>query len=117
VGWNGSKWVTIPSIVDEYSIQGNISSLISGSMSSNTEVDSSIYSAFSLGTSKTTITNEQIPNRLEFLTQINQSNLYLETLSKITAIEMYVIKGNQIINKKVGGECTYNMPVQYEESI
>jgi hypothetical protein len=45
VGWDGSAWVTI-SIVDEYSIQGEISSLVSGSISSNAQLDLSIYSAF-----------------------------------------------------------------------
>lgn len=117
VGWNCSKWVTIPSIVDEHSILGDISSLNSGSISSNTEVDLSIYSAFSIGTSKTTVTNEQIPNRIEFLTYINQNNLYVEASSKITAIEIYDITGNQVKNEKVGGEHTYTTPFQYEESI
>jgi hypothetical protein len=43
VGWDGSAWVTIPSIVR--SIQGEISSLVS-TYSSNAQLDLSIYSAF-----------------------------------------------------------------------
>jgi hypothetical protein len=34
IGWNGSKWILIPSIVDEYSIRGE-SSLVSGSIISS----------------------------------------------------------------------------------
>jgi hypothetical protein len=60
VGWDGSAWVTIPSIVDEYSIQ-EISSLVSGSISSNAQLDLSIYSAFSLGaTTKQLLVAESI---------------------------------------------------------
>jgi hypothetical protein len=116
VGYNGSTWVTIPSSVDEYSILGEISNLGYGSISTNKEIDLSAYSAFSLGTAKTT-TNEQISNEIEYLTYINESNLYIEASSKIIAVEIYDIMGNKLINEKVDGQYTYNTPFQHEEAV
>jgi hypothetical protein len=47
-GWNGTKWVQIPSTVDVTAITGGASSLTSGSITSNSNVVLSGFSAFTL---------------------------------------------------------------------
>lgn len=49
VGYDGSKWVEIPSVVDGTSILGGASSLTSGSITTTSSVDLTDYSYFSLG--------------------------------------------------------------------
>jgi hypothetical protein len=116
IGWNGSKWLVVPSIVDKYSIRGE-SSLVSGSISSNAEVDLSTFSAFSLGALLKTTTPEIIQKQIEYITYINKNQFYIDASSRITAIEIYDITGNKVIHQKVGAQYSYNMPFQYEESI
>jgi hypothetical protein len=112
IGWNGSKWVVILSTVDQYSMRGE-SSLTSGSISSNSEVDLSVFSAFSLGATKT----EQIPTKTEFIIYINQNKLYIESSARISDVEIYDIMGNRVISEKVATPYKYNMPFQYEEAV
>ncbi len=47
-GWNGTKWVQIPSTVDATSITGGPSTLSTGSISSNTNIDLTTFSSFTL---------------------------------------------------------------------
>ena len=49
VGWNGTAWVEIPSVVDTTSVLGTTSTLTAGSITSEAPVTTSGYSAFSLG--------------------------------------------------------------------
>ncbi len=49
-GWDGSKWVQIPSILDTTSILSTTSSLSEGSITSTYDVVLSNYSAYTLGT-------------------------------------------------------------------
>jgi hypothetical protein len=58
LGYDGTKWVLIPSTVDATSILGGISTLLEGSITSDAIVNLNSYSAFTLGsisTSNTTI--------------------------------------------------------------
>lgn len=49
VGYDGTKWVAIPSVVDGTSILGGLSSMTAGSITTSASVDLSAYSYFSLG--------------------------------------------------------------------
>lgn len=49
IGYDGTKWVEIPSTIDTISILGGSSSLTSGSVTSTGTVDLSIYKYFSFG--------------------------------------------------------------------
>lgn len=50
VGWDGSKWVRIPSTVDATSILNSPSSLMNGSITSNEPVIPNTYTVYTLGT-------------------------------------------------------------------
>ncbi|TLP80292.1 hypothetical protein [Maribacter sp. ACAM166] len=113
VGWNGSVWVTIPSMVDEYSLLGELSSLNSGSISTNSEVDLSVYSAFSLGT---TIEQQLItlPNIVEVIVFVNKNRLFIETSQPLKTLRVHDIAGNLIFFKKLNGVLKHNQPFNYD---
>lgn len=50
IGWNGTSWNEIPSVVDATSFLGGSSSLTTGSITSTSAVDLTTYNYFSLGT-------------------------------------------------------------------
>jgi hypothetical protein len=52
LGWNGSSWNEIPSVVDTTSFLGGSSSLTTGSIASTSPVDLATYSYFTLGIKK-----------------------------------------------------------------
>ncbi|MFV8464853.1 hypothetical protein [Flavobacterium sp. LB1P62] len=115
VGWDGSKWVPIPSTIDVSSLLGEKSSLVSGSISSNTIVDLSLYSAFSLGSSsKPTLRNSSSSECTVF---INESRLIIQSSSRITGIAIYDITGKKIVSEKLDGEYKYNMEFSHEEAV
>lgn len=109
VGWNGSAWITIPSIVDQYSIQGEISSLVSGSISSNEALDLSTYSAFSLGNTTKQLTVTKF-NKVELLVYLNNNRLFIETSLPITALIIYDIMGKKIFSERLNGNLKYDKP-------
>ncbi len=49
VGWNGSKWVKIPSVVDAVSLWGGTSNLSSGSMTAVSPIVPNTYLAYTFG--------------------------------------------------------------------
>jgi hypothetical protein len=118
VGWNGSKWVVIASLVDEYSILGSISSLVSGSISSNETVDLSAYSAFSLGT--TTATKQlQVPDfdTVELIAYANKNKLFISASLPITALIVYDIMGKVILSEHLNGALKHELPFYHAEEV
>ena len=116
VGWNGSAWVTIPSKIDEYSILGEISSLDSGSISSNTEVDLSAYSAFSLGTTTKQLLVPKF-DKVELTAYINKSRLFIEASLPITALTIYDILGKKIFSEQLNGALKYEKPFNHADEM
>jgi len=55
VGWDGSKWVNIPSAVDATSVLGGSSSLTTGSITTNASITPDTYTAYTLGYTGTTL--------------------------------------------------------------
>ncbi|TLP80294.1 hypothetical protein [Maribacter sp. ACAM166] len=113
VGWNGSVWVAIPSMVDEYSLLGELSSLDSGSISTNEELDLSAYSAFSLGT-RTEQLLVTLSNKAEVIVYVNKHILYIEATQPLKTLVVHDISGKQIILKNIDGGLTYNRPFNYD---
>jgi hypothetical protein len=116
VGWNGSAWVTIPSVIDEYSILGEISSLVSGSISSNIEVDLSAYSAFSLGTTTKQLLVPKF-DKVELTAYVNKSRLFIEASLPITALIIYDILGKKIFSEQLNGTLKYEKPFNHADEI
>ena len=115
-GWNGSAWVAIPSIIDEYSILGEISSLVSGSISSNKEVDLSAYSAFSLGTTTKQLLVPKF-DKVELTAYLNKSRLFIEASLPITALFIYDILGKKIFSEQLNGTLRYEKPFNHADEI
>jgi hypothetical protein len=116
VGWNGSAWVTIPSIIDEYSILGEISTLVSGSISSTAAVDLSAYKAFSFGTATKQLL-VPIFEKIELTAYVNKNRLFIEASLPITALVIYDISGRRIFSELLNGDLKYNQPFNYADEI
>lgn len=116
VGWNGSAWVIIPSTVDEYSILGEISSLVSGSISSNAAVDLSAYTAFTFGTA-TKLLSVPTLDKVELLVYVNKNRLFIEASQPITALVIYDSTGKKIVSQLLNGNLKYDMPFNYANEI
>ncbi len=116
VGWNGSAWVTIPSIVDEYSMLGEISSLVAGSISSKAAVDLSAYTAFSFGTATKQLL-VPIFEKIELTAYVNKNRLFIEASLPITALVIYDISGRKIFSELLNGDLKYNQPFNYADEI
>jgi len=116
VGWNGSAWVIIPSTVDEYSILGEISSLVAGSISSNAVVDLSAYTAFSFGTATKQLCIPTL-DKVELLAYVNKNRLFIEASLPITALVIYDSMGKKIVSQLLNGNLKYDMPFDYANEI
>jgi hypothetical protein len=116
VGWNGSAWVKIPSTVDEYSILGEISSLVSGSISSDAAVDLSAYSAFSFGSVVKPLLFPTF-NKVELTAYVNKNRLFIEASLPITALVIYDLMGKKIFSEHLNGDFKYNQPFNYADGI
>ncbi|TLP80295.1 hypothetical protein [Maribacter sp. ACAM166] len=113
VGWNGSVWVAIPSMIDEYSLLGKLSSLNSGSISTNEEVDLSAYSVFSLGTSTEEVL-VTLSNKVEVIVYVNKNRVFIEASQPLKTLIVHDIAGKLIFSKKLDGGLTYNQPFNYD---
>jgi hypothetical protein len=116
VGWNGSKWVTIPSNIDQSSILGKSSDLDSGSIRSNSIVGLLSYTAFSLGTLATALDIPEFDKK-EVIAYINESVLSIESSFRITGVVIYDITGKIISSEKLYGEFKYNKPFYHAEAV
>jgi hypothetical protein len=65
VGWDGSKWVVIPSTVDVTSLLGGASSLTSGSITTNATVSPNTYNVYTLGSAITCVAGTAAPIIIE----------------------------------------------------
>ena len=116
VGWNGFAWIPIPSTVDEFSILGEASSLVSGSISSNAVLDLNAYSAFSLGTvsKKQEIAKD---DKIKVIAFAKGNRLVIESSLPITSLSIYNISGKQIFTKHLDGSKKYDQPFNYPQTL
>jgi hypothetical protein len=117
VGNNGAAWVTIPSIVDEYSILGEISNLGYGSITSNKEVDLSAYSAFSFGTTTTKQLSVAKFEKVELMAYVNNNRLAIKASLPITALIVYDMTGKQTASERLNGDLEYDIPFNHADGI
>jgi hypothetical protein len=113
VGWNGLKWIIIPSTIDSESIEGEVSSIHSGSISSTTGLNLSNYSAFSLGSMINSAENTDI----KLIAYFNNNKLYIEASQPITALVIYDVLGQKIVAEKINGDFKYNRPFDHAEAV
>jgi hypothetical protein len=112
VGWNGSNWVKIPSIVDENSILGEISTLNSGSISTNAALNLSNYSAFSLGTKAKKIVVPEF-SKAEIIVYINNNTLFIEATRPLKTLIVHDVTGKLILMHNLNGGQKYNYPFNH----
>jgi hypothetical protein len=116
VGWNGFAWIVIPSTVDEFSILGEASNLVSGSISSNSALDLNTYSAFSLGT----VSQKQeiaVVDKIQVIAFAKRNRLIIESSLPITGLSIYNIAGKQIFTQQLDGSKKYDQPFNYPQTL
>lgn len=116
IGWDGSAWVIIPSIVDEYSILGEISNLDYGSISSNKKIDLSLYSAFSLGSTTKQLSVPE-SDKVELMVYLNYNRAFIKASVPITGLIIYEISGKKIFSKRLNGELQYDFPFNNADGV
>jgi len=116
VGWDGTNWMPIPSSVEEVSFEDQKSTIDSGSIRSNGNINLKAYSAFSLGGSTSKLTIPKF-NPISLTTFINKSHFYLESNSRIKAFTIYDITGKRVATIPLPGSLKWDMPFYHEEGV
>jgi hypothetical protein len=116
IGWNGSAWVIIPSIVDEYSILGETSNLDYGSISSNKKIDLSAYSAFSLGSTTKQLLVPEF-DKVELMVYLNYNRAFIKASLPITGLIIYEISGKKIFSQRLNGDLQYDFPFNNADGV
>lgn len=116
VGWNGFAWIAIPSTIDEFSILGESSNLVSGSISSNAVLDLKAYSAFSLGnvSKKEEIVKD---DKIKVIAFAKGNRLFIESSLPITGLAIYDVSGRQIFKQQLDGSKKYDQPFNYPQTL
>ncbi len=117
VGYNSATWVTIPSIVDEYSILGEISNLGYGSITSNKDIDLSGYSAFSLGTTTTKQLSVAQFEKIELTAYANKNRFSIKASQPITALIVYDMTGKKILSERLNADLEYDIPFNHADGV
>jgi hypothetical protein len=104
VGWNGKSWVAIPSIADNNSILGEISSLESGSITSIPNFNLADFSIFTFGKKETPA------EPIQFSIYVWQNTLYVDSSQPIDSLIVYTLWGQKLFEKKIAPTEHYYTP-------
>lgn len=99
VGYDGAKWVKIPSLVDATSILGGSSSLTSGSLSTLATVNLNNYKYFSIGADAALSTFQFDLNGYKVYTR--DSELRILSYDEMTNVEVFDLTGKVVFESKI----------------
>lgn len=116
VGYDGQSWVSIPSTVDEFSIFGELSTLVSGSIRSNTVVDLTKYSAFTVGR---IFQQEDFveSSAARVVASANENRLVIQSSLPIKSFAVYDLMGKKILAQRPKGEYRIDLPFDHAKAI
>lgn len=115
VGYDGTKWVKIPSIVDAVSILGGASTLSSGSITSSSDINLTNFKYFSIGADVTLNNPEFTPT--VFTAYILDQQLNIKCNQNITGLEVFDITGKKIFESRVENTNEYLAPFYYAQGV
>lgn len=114
-GYDGTKWVRIPSSVNAISILGGSSTLTSGSLSTLTSVNLNNYKYFSIGADATLSTSPfNLSNNNIY---IKDKELRLTSNIEMTYVEVFDLTGKRVFESKINHLKEYNTPFYIPKSI
>ena len=117
VGYDGSKWVKIPSAVDPLFLgTGAASSIETGSITSTTAVDLSAYEFFSLGIDATTLSNPKFKAN-GVVAYLNNNVIALQSSLPLTGIEVYDLTGRKILESKINNTLNSTTPFHFPTAV
>ena len=115
VGWRkGGAWEKIPSTIDVTSFVGATSTLAEGSITSDSVVDLSLYSAFSLGSKGTTLANPDFNSYIS-MANIKDGTLDVNATIGMTEIQVYDLTGKLIQVENAEGGLSLSKPFNFAE--
>ena len=115
VGWRkGGAWEKIPSSIDATPFVGATSTLAEGSITSNSVVDLSLYSAFSLGSKGTTLANPDFNSYIS-MANIKDGTLDVNATIGMTEIQVYDLTGKLIQVENAEGGLSLSKPFNFAE--
>ena len=115
-GYDGAKWVEIPSAVDATSILGTASSLNSGSISSAATVDLTAYKYFTFAVKDRTLANPYFDAK-NILAYINRQMLKISTSIPMTNVTIYDIKGSLVTEISINNQLELANPFEFAQGI
>jgi hypothetical protein len=105
VGWNGTAWVEIPATVDAAPFYGGASStLTSGSIKTNTAIDLTPYSAFTLG-AKNTLSSSDFSGGIQTI-YLNNNQLNIVTSDEMETVQVYDVTGRMVASYNANNQTT-----------
>ncbi len=131
-GYDGTKWVEIPSIIDTSSILGGDSSLTSGSITSIETVNLNVYKYFSMGVKENslaqiepTITNPVVNSAKENIELdtiavkgiIKNQQITIKTSAPMATIQIFDTTGKKIFESKIENSTEFNAPFNNPQAI
>ena len=114
-GYDGAKWVEIPSAVDATSILGGASSLNSGSISSAAAVDLTAYKYFTFAT-KATLSNPDFDLK-RVVASINRQTLKISSSVPMTNVTIYDINGRMVTESRLINQLELAQPFDFAQGI
>jgi hypothetical protein len=115
VGYDGTKWVKIPSAVDATSILGGASTISSGSVTSTEAVNLNTYKYFSIG-ADAALSSPQFNSGIATV-YIKNQELVLKSNDEMKSVTLYDLTGKRVFESKIDNATQFNAPINLANAI
>lgn len=116
VGWDGKKWVNVPSTIDKYSILDKYSDLEYGSISTNSEFDLSNFFAFTLGAFSKQLQVSEI-KKVQLTAYTHKNMLFIESSDPLKKVIVHDMSGKLILEKTIDSGFKFDSPFNHADGI
>lgn len=116
VGWDGKKWVNVPSSIDKYSILDKYSNFEYGSISTNSEFDLSNFFAFTLGTFSKQLQVSEI-EKVQLTAYTHKNMLFIESSDPLKKVIVHDMSGKLILEKTINSDFKFDSPFNHADGI
>lgn len=116
-GYDGTQWVSIPSVVDGTSILGGSSSMASGSITSSASVDLSTYTYFTLAYKNLFLGNDDFDVTTNCTAFISNQVFSVTSGASMKNVEIYDITGRKIFESKIQNALNFTAPFNHSQAV
>jgi len=115
VGYDGTKWVKIPSAVDATSILGGASTISSGSVTSTAAVNLNTYKYFSIG-ADASLSTPQFNSGIATI-YVKNNELVVKSIDEMTSVTLYDLTGKRVFESKIDNATQFYAPINLANAI